>query len=59
MPLIKLNKILGRCNLFHQKLGLQSLEIFSSFKFIFIFTLLYFGQTLLITNLLHGPLISK
>ena len=44
IPLIKLNKILVRCHLFHKKLGLQSLEVI--FKFNFIFTLLHCSETL-------------
>ena len=46
MPLIKLNKKLVRCNLFHKKLGLQSLHIL-------IFTLLRCAETLLIPNLVQ------
>ena len=41
-----------------QKLGLQSLQISSTFKFNFIFTLLY-TETLLITNSTHVSLISN
>ena len=50
MPLIKLNKMLVRCHLFHKELGLQSLQVSSTFKFNFVFTLLPCGETLLITN---------
>ena len=37
IPLMKLNKTLVRCHLFHKNLGLQSLQISSTFKFDFIF----------------------
>ena len=33
MPLIKLNKILVSCHLFHKKLGLQSLQIYVLIQF--------------------------
>ena len=59
MPLIKLNKILVRCHLFHEKLELQSAQISSTFKFNFIFTLLPCSETLLITNSIDVPLISN
>ena len=57
MPLIRLNKILLRCHLFHKKLELQSLEISATFKFNFIFTLPC-GETLLITVQLRVSLIQ-
>ena len=59
MPLIKLNKILVRCHLFHKKLRLQSLQVSSSFKFNVIFTLVPCGETLLITNSIHVSLIPN
>ena len=46
--LITLNKNLVRCHLLHKKLGLQSLQIFPTFKFNFIFILLLYGETWLI-----------
>ena len=52
MPLIRLNKILVRCHWFHKKLGLVTLQISSTLKFNFIFTLPC-GETLLITNSIH------
>ena len=42
-----------------QKLGLQYLQIVSTFKFNFIFALLPCGETLLITNSIHVFLISN
>ena len=60
MSLIKLNRNLLLCHLFHKKLGQQSQQIFSTFKFNFIFTLLLtYAGTLLITNLIHVSLISN
>ena len=53
MSQIKLNKNLVRRHLFHQKLRLQSQQIFFTFKFNFIFTLLLLlscAETLLIAN---------
>ena len=56
MSLIKLNKNL----LFHRKLGLQSQQSSSSFKFNFIFTLLLpYAETLLLPISIHACLISK
>ena len=49
----------GCCHLFHKNLGLQSLQISSIFKFNFIFTLLSYGETLLITNSINASLISN
>ena len=57
MPLIKLNKILVSCHIFHKKLSRSSLQIFSTFKFSFFLTLLPCGEILLITNLVHVSLI--
>ena len=37
MPLIKLNKILVCCHLYHKNLGLKYVQISSTFKFNFIF----------------------
>ena len=51
-------KNLVRCHLIHKKSGLQSLQISSTFKFNFIFTLLPYGETLLIANSIHVSLIS-
>ena len=48
----------ARCHLFHQKLTLQSLQISSTFKFKFIYTLSC-GVTLLISNSIHVSLISN
>ena len=59
MALIKLSKIKVRCHLFHKKLGLQSLQIFSTFKFNFLFMLLPCDETLLITHLMHVSLIPN
>ena len=59
MPVIKLDKTLVRCHLFHKKLGLQSLQFSFTFKFNFIFTLLPCGETLLITNSILVSLISN
>ena len=50
--LIRLNKILLGGHLAHKKIALQSLQISSTFKFNFIFTLPC-GETLLITNSIH------
>ena len=58
MPLVKPKKNLVRCHLIHKKSGLQSLQISSTFKFNFIFTLLPYGETLLIANSIHVSLIS-
>ena len=58
MPLIRLNKILMRCHLFHKKLGLQYLQISSTFEFIIVFTL-HCSETLLIANSVHVSLISN
>ena len=55
----QLNRILVCCHLFHKKLALQSLQISSTFKFNFIFTLLRCGETLLITYSIHASLISN
>ena len=52
MLLVRLNKILVRCHLIHKKIGLQSLQISSTFEFNIIFTL-HCGETLLITNSIH------
>ena len=57
MPLMKLNKILVCCHLFHKKLDLQSLEVYSTFKFISIFIMLPCGEILLSTNSIHVSLI--
>ena len=51
VSLMRQNKILVCCNLFHKNSALQSLQISSTFKFSFIFTLPC-GQTL-ITNSMH------
>ena len=59
MPLVKLNKNLMRCHLFHKKSGLQSLQISCTFKFNFVFTLLPYSETLLIANSIRVSLISN
>ena len=48
-----------QCHLFHKKLGLQSLQITSTFKFNFIFTLSPYDKTLLISNSIHVSFISN
>ena len=53
VPLIKLSKNLVHCHVFHKNLGLQSLQISSTFKFNFIFTLLPYGETLSVANGIH------
>ena len=55
VPLIKLSKNLVRCHVFRKNLGLQSLQISSTFKFNFIFTLLPYGETLSVANGIHVP----
>ena len=59
MCLIKLNKNLLRCHLFHKNIILQSQQIISTFTFNIIFTLLLpCAETLLITNSIHASWIS-
>ena len=58
MALIKVNKILLHCHFTHKKLGLQSLQISSTFKFSFMFKLLPYTEALLTKNSIHVPLIS-
>ena len=50
VPLVKLKKNSVRCHLFPKKSGLQSLQISSTFKFSFIFSLLPYGETFLTGN---------
>ena len=50
VPLVKLKKKLVCCHLFHKKSALKSLQIFSTFKFNFMFTLLPYGETLFINR---------
>ena len=56
MPLIRLNEVLVRCHLFHRKLEPQTLQISSTFKFNFIFTLPC-RETFLIKISIHLSLI--
>ena len=55
----KTKQILVPCHLFHKKLGLQYLQTFCAFKFIFIVTLLTCCETLLITNSIYVSFMSN
>ena len=55
----KTKQKLGALSFISQKIGLLSLQISFTFKYKFIFTILPYGETLLIVNSTHVSLISN